>query len=102
MKTCRNSCTVCNETRATGCRSYSDKHQFTGDCRTSSGDGLAFVQEQVQPGVDNARRESRGDIGKANGERYLRVVAVRILLLTISDQAIIDQRTQDSNIRNDV
>ncbi|KZO70330.1 hypothetical protein AAW05_25710, partial [Escherichia coli] len=24
----------------------------------------SFVQEQIQPGVDNAWRESRGDIGK--------------------------------------
>ncbi len=44
----------------------------------------SFVQEQVQPGVDNAWRESRGDIGKGM-ESVPSVVAVRILLLTIRD-----------------
>ncbi|HBJ1114191.1 TPA: conjugal transfer mating pair stabilization protein TraG [Escherichia coli] len=52
----------------------------------------SFVQEQVQPGVDNAWRESRGDIGKG----------MESVPSGGGSQAIIDQRTQDSNIRNDV
>ncbi|BBU78616.1 hypothetical protein EIMP300_00160 [Escherichia coli] len=72
----------------------------------------SFVQEQVQPGVDNAWRESRGDIGKG-----MESVAVHscsrwsgtsgggsqdIIADHQEHQAIIEQRTQDSNIRNDV
>ncbi|MCZ5740651.1 conjugal transfer mating pair stabilization protein TraG [Escherichia coli] len=62
----------------------------------------SFVQEQVQPGVDNARRESRGDIGKGmegvpSGGGNQDIIADHQ-----GHQAIIDQRTQDSNIRNDV
>ncbi|UIY37349.1 hypothetical protein LZG50_23950 (plasmid) [Escherichia coli] len=56
----------------------------------------SFVQEQVQPGVDNAWRESRGDMVK-EWRAYLRVVAVRIIADHQGHQAIIDQRTQDSN-----
>lgn len=41
----------------------------------------SFVQEQVQPGVDNAWRESRGDIGK--GMESVPSGAARILLLII-------------------
>ncbi|HIA2793259.1 TPA: type IV secretion system protein TraC [Escherichia coli] len=62
----------------------------------------SFVQEQVQPGVDNAWRESRGDIGKGmegvpSGGGNQDIIADHQ-----GHQAIIDQRTQDSNIRNDV
>lgn len=62
----------------------------------------AFVQEQVQPGVDNAWRESRGGIGKgiesvpSGGGRQ------DIIADYQGHQAIIEQRTQDSNIRNNV
>ncbi len=42
----------------------------------------SFVQEQVQPGVDNAWRESRGDIGKGM-ESVPSGGGSRILLLTI-------------------
>lgn len=42
----------------------------------------SFVQEQVQPGVDNAWRESRGDIGKGM-ESVPSGGAARILLLII-------------------
>lgn len=43
-------CTVCDETRTAGCRSYSDKYQFAGDCRTPSGNGPVFCA-----GTDTAR-----------------------------------------------
>ncbi|EEQ8256385.1 conjugal transfer protein TraG, partial [Escherichia coli] len=64
-----------------------------------------FVQEQVQPGVDNAWRESRGDIGKGmesvpSGGGSQNIIADH--QGHQGHQAIIVQRTQDSNIRNDV
>ncbi len=43
----------------------------------------SFVQEQVQPGVDNAWRESRGDIGKGMESVPSGGGAARILLLII-------------------
>ncbi|WP_334613835.1 conjugal transfer mating-pair stabilization protein TraG [Escherichia coli] len=62
----------------------------------------SFVQEQVQPGVDNAWRESRGDIGKGMESVPLGGGSQDIIADHQGHQAIIKQRTQDSNIRNDV
>ncbi|MDM8918602.1 conjugal transfer protein TraG, partial [Escherichia coli] len=62
----------------------------------------SFVQEQVQPGVDNAWRESRGDIGKGMESVPSGGGSQNIIADHQGHQAIIDQRTQDSNIRNDV
>lgn len=61
-----------------------------------------FVQEQVQPGVDNAWRESRGDIGKGMESVPSGGGSQNIIADHQGHQAIIEQRTQDSNIRNDV
>lgn len=62
----------------------------------------AFVQEQVQPGVDNAWGEARGDIGSgmstvSGGGNKQDVIADHQ-----THQVMVEQRTQDSNIRNDV
>ncbi|OZU10105.1 conjugal transfer protein TraG [Salmonella enterica subsp. enterica serovar Altendorf] len=62
----------------------------------------AFVQEQVQPGVDNAWGEARGDIGSgmstvSGGGDKQDVVADHQ-----AHQATVEQRTRDSNISNDV
>ena len=62
----------------------------------------SFVQEQVQPGVDNAWRESRGDIGKGMESVPSGGGSQNIIADHQGHQAIIEQRTQDSNIRNDV
>ncbi|ENP7951818.1 conjugal transfer mating pair stabilization protein TraG [Escherichia coli] len=62
----------------------------------------SFVQEQVQPGVDNAWRESRGDIGKGMESVPSGGGSQDIIADHQGHQAIIEQRTQDSNIRNDV
>ncbi|EFB5463459.1 conjugal transfer protein TraG [Escherichia coli] len=62
----------------------------------------SFVQEQVQPGVDNAWRESRGDIGKGMESAPSGGGSQDIIADHQGHQAIIEQRTQDSNIRNDV
>ncbi|BEG51502.1 hypothetical protein VEV10F_48110 (plasmid) [Escherichia coli] len=62
----------------------------------------SFVQEQVQLGVDNAWRESRGDIGKGMESVPSGGGSQDIIADHQGHQAIIDQRTQDSNIRNDV
>ncbi|ELA3921295.1 conjugal transfer mating pair stabilization protein TraG [Escherichia coli] len=62
----------------------------------------SFVQEQVQPGVDNAWRESRGDIGKGMEGVPSGGGSQDIIADHQGHQAIIEQRTQDSNIRNDV
>ncbi len=85
----------------TGCRSYSDKHPIHRDCRTSSGDGLSLYRKRggtlvlIMPGgnpvVILVRMES---VPSGGGSQ--------ILLRTIRTSAIIEQRTQDSNIRNDV
>ena len=62
----------------------------------------SFVQEQVQPGVDNAGVNPVGILVKG-WRAYLRVVAAGILLLTIRGiRPLLIKRTQDSNIRNDV
>ncbi|EEJ3293636.1 conjugal transfer mating pair stabilization protein TraG [Salmonella enterica subsp. diarizonae] len=62
----------------------------------------AFVQEQVQPGVDNAWGEARGDIGSgmstvSGGGDKQDVVADHQV-----HQVTVEQRTRDSNISNDV
>lgn len=62
----------------------------------------AFVQEQVQPSVDNAWGEARGDIGSgmstvSGGGDKQDVIADHQ-----AHQAMVEQRTQDSNISNDV
>ncbi|EGZ3046524.1 conjugal transfer mating pair stabilization protein TraG, partial [Escherichia coli] len=62
----------------------------------------SFVQEQIQPGVDNAWRESRGDIGKGMESVPSGGGSQDIIVDHQGHQAIIEQRTQDSNIRNDV
>ncbi|EMS8764877.1 conjugal transfer mating pair stabilization protein TraG [Escherichia coli] len=62
----------------------------------------SFVQEQVQPGVDNAWRESRGDIGKGVESVPSGGGSQDIIADHQGHQGIIEQRTQDSNIRNDV
>ncbi|EKI9495712.1 TPA: conjugal transfer mating-pair stabilization protein TraG [Escherichia coli] len=62
----------------------------------------SFVQEQVQPGVDNAWRESRGDIGKGMESVPSGGGSQDIIADHQGHQGIIEQRAQDSNIRNDV
>ncbi|EPI2367922.1 conjugal transfer protein TraH [Escherichia coli] len=62
----------------------------------------SFVQEQVQPGVDNTWRESRRDIGKGMESVPSGGGSQVIIADHQGHQAIIEQRTQDSNIRNDV
>ncbi len=62
----------------------------------------SFVQEQIQPGVDNAWRESRGDIGKGMESVPSGGGSQDIIADHQGHQAIIEQRTQDSNICNDV
>ncbi|EPT7910930.1 conjugal transfer mating-pair stabilization protein TraG [Escherichia coli] len=62
----------------------------------------SFVQEQVQPGVDNAWRESRGDIGKGMESVPSGGGSQDIIADHQGHQGIIEQITQDSNIRNDV
>lgn len=62
----------------------------------------AFVQKQVQPGVDNAWGEARGDIGRgmstvSGGGNNQDVIADHQ-----THQSMVEQRTQDSNISNDV
>ncbi|EOC0033409.1 conjugal transfer mating-pair stabilization protein TraG [Cronobacter malonaticus] len=62
----------------------------------------SFVQEQVQPDVDNAWRESRGDIGKGMESVHSGGGSQDIIADHQGHQAMIDQKTKDSNIRNDV
>ncbi|HGF2204974.1 TPA: conjugal transfer mating-pair stabilization protein TraG [Escherichia coli] len=62
----------------------------------------SFVQEQVQPGIDSAWRESRGDIGKGMESVPSGGGSQDIIADHQGHQGIIEQRTQDSNIRNDV
>lgn len=62
----------------------------------------SFVQEQVQPGVDNAWRESRGDIGKGMESVPSGGSSQDIIADHQGHQAVIEQRTQNSNIHNDV
>ncbi|EEG5325330.1 conjugal transfer mating pair stabilization protein TraG, partial [Salmonella enterica] len=62
----------------------------------------AFVQEQVQPGVDNAWRDTRGDIGKGMGNVFSGGNSQDVISDHQAHQGIIEQRTQDSNIPNGV
>ncbi|HFP3624542.1 TPA: conjugal transfer protein TraG, partial [Escherichia coli] len=62
----------------------------------------SFVQEQVQPGVDNAWRESRGDIGKGMESIPSGSGRQDILADHQGHRSIIEQRTKDSNISNNV
>ncbi|ECL7455505.1 conjugal transfer protein TraG, partial [Salmonella enterica subsp. enterica] len=62
----------------------------------------SFVQEQVQPGVDSAWGEARGDIG-----RGMRTISAggnqqNVIADHQAHEGLIEQRTQDNNIRNDV
>lgn len=62
----------------------------------------SFVQEQVQPGVDNAWHDARADTGKGMGSVSSGGSRQNIIADHQAHQGIIEQRTQDSNIRNDV
>ncbi|HHA3413410.1 TPA: conjugal transfer mating-pair stabilization protein TraG [Salmonella enterica subsp. enterica serovar Muenchen] len=62
----------------------------------------AFVQEQVQPGVDNAWGEARGDIGSGMGTVSGGGDKQDVIADHQAHQAIVEQWTQDSNISNDV
>lgn len=62
----------------------------------------AFVQEQVQPGVDNVWGEARGDIGSGMGTVSGGGNKQDVIADHQAHQAIVEQRTQDSNISNDV
>ncbi|MDD9849303.1 traG, partial [Escherichia coli] len=58
--------------------------------------------ERIQPDGDTAWREPRGYIGKGMESVPSGVGSQDILSYHQGHQAIIEQRTQDSNIRNDV
>lgn len=62
----------------------------------------AFVQEQVQPGVDNAWGEARGDIGSGMSTVSVGGDKQDVIADHQAHQAIVEQRTQGSHIRNDV
>ncbi|HAF8819628.1 TPA: conjugal transfer mating pair stabilization protein TraG [Salmonella enterica] len=62
----------------------------------------AFVQEQVQPGVENAWGEARGGIGSGMGTVSGGGNKQDVIADHQAHQAIVEQRTQDSNISNDV
>ncbi|EKC1749146.1 conjugal transfer mating pair stabilization protein TraG [Salmonella enterica] len=62
----------------------------------------SFVQEQVQPGVDNAWGETRGDIGGGMGSVSGGGSRQDVIADHQAHQTGIDQRTQDSHISNDV
>ncbi|EBA7134553.1 conjugal transfer protein TraG [Salmonella enterica] len=62
----------------------------------------SFVQEQVQPGVDNAWGETRGDIGRGMGTISAGGNQQNVIADHKAHEGFIEQRTQDSNIRNDV
>ncbi|EJA0167427.1 conjugal transfer mating pair stabilization protein TraG [Salmonella enterica subsp. enterica serovar Sandiego] len=62
----------------------------------------SFVQEQVQPGVDNAWGEARGDIGRSMGTVSGGGNRQDVMADHQANQATVEQRTQDSHIRNDV
>ncbi|HHX9835635.1 TPA: conjugal transfer mating-pair stabilization protein TraG, partial [Salmonella enterica subsp. enterica] len=61
-----------------------------------------FVQEQVQPGVDNAWSEARNDSGTGMGTVSAGGNQQNIIADHQRHQGTIEQRTQDSHIRNDV
>ncbi|ECC1745428.1 conjugal transfer mating pair stabilization protein TraG [Salmonella enterica] len=62
----------------------------------------SFVQEQVQPGVDNAWSEGRSETGRGMGVVSGGGDRQDVIADHQAQQATLDQRTQDSNIRNDV
>ncbi|ECZ8128457.1 conjugal transfer mating pair stabilization protein TraG, partial [Salmonella enterica] len=62
----------------------------------------SFVQEQVQPGVDNAWSEGRSETGRGMGVVSGGGDRQDVIADHQAHQATLDQRTQDSNIRNDV
>lgn len=62
----------------------------------------SFVQEQVQPGVDNAWGEARSDIGRSMGAASGGGGWQDVIADHQAHQAMVEQQTQDSNIRNDV
>ncbi|ECE8261268.1 conjugal transfer protein TraG [Salmonella enterica subsp. enterica serovar Hvittingfoss] len=62
----------------------------------------SFVQEQVQLGVDNAWSEGRSETGRGMGVVSGGGDRQDVIADHQAHQATLDQRTQDSNIRNDV
>lgn len=65
----------------------------------------SFVQEQVRPGIDNAWHDARADTGKGMGRVSSGGSSQDIIADHQAHQAhqgMIEQRTLDSNIRNDV
>ncbi|EGH3300659.1 conjugal transfer mating pair stabilization protein TraG [Salmonella enterica] len=62
----------------------------------------SFVQEQVQPGVDSAWGEARGDIGRGMGTISAGGNQQNVIADHQAHEGVIEQRTQDNNIRNDV
>ncbi|EJR1734715.1 conjugal transfer mating pair stabilization protein TraG [Salmonella enterica] len=62
----------------------------------------SFVQEQVRPGIDNAWHDARADTGKGMGSVSSGGSSQDIIADHQAHQGIIEQRTLDSNIRNDV
>ncbi|WP_306341934.1 conjugal transfer mating-pair stabilization protein TraG [Escherichia coli] len=62
----------------------------------------SFVQEQVQPGVDNAWNDARNHSGKNMGAVASGGDSQDIIADHQNNKNIIEQKTQGSNIRNDV
>lgn len=62
----------------------------------------SFVQEQVQPGVDSAWGEARGDIGRGMGTISAGGNQQNVIADHQAHEGLIEKRTQDNNIRNDV
>ncbi|EKO4096075.1 conjugal transfer mating pair stabilization protein TraG [Salmonella enterica] len=62
----------------------------------------SFVQEQVQPGVDSAWGEARGDIGRGMGTISAGGNQQNVIADHQAHEGLIEQRAQDNNIRNDV
>ncbi|HFW0767305.1 TPA: conjugal transfer protein TraG, partial [Salmonella enterica subsp. enterica serovar Java] len=62
----------------------------------------SFVQEQVQPGVDNTWSEARGGIGRSMGTVPGGGDRQDVMVDHQAHQATVEERTQDSYIRNDV
>ncbi|EGF3848855.1 conjugal transfer mating pair stabilization protein TraG [Salmonella enterica] len=62
----------------------------------------SFVQEQVQPSVDSAWGEARGDIGRGMGTISAGGNQQNVIADHQAHEGLIEQRAQDNNIRNDV